>query len=162
MTDTQRIIGIDPGTIVCGYGVLETAGQRARVLDFGVVRQRKGALHERLLAIHRGLASVFERFEPHAAAIEGAFYGKNARTALKIGEARGMALITAGAAGAEVFEYAPAVVKKSVVGNGRAQKYQVQEMVRLILGLDEVPEPEDASDALALAICHWHRCTAPV
>jgi crossover junction endodeoxyribonuclease RuvC len=161
MTDECTIIGIDPGTIVCGYGVIQVGGQDARVLDYGVVKQRKGELPERLVAIHKGLKVIFERFEPDVAAVEGAFYGKNARTALKIGEARGMVLTTAGANGCEIVEYAPATVKKSVVGNGRAKKYQVQEMVRAILGLNDLPEPEDASDALAVAVCHWHRMQRP-
>jgi len=155
------IIGIDPGTIVCGYGLIETDGRDARVLDYGVVKRRNGPLAERLKTIHEGLVGIFERFRPGVAAVEGAFYGKNVRTALKIGEARGMVLVTAACCGAEVVEYAPAEVKKAVTGHGQARKAQVQQMVRLVLNLSELPEPEDAADALALAVCHFHRMTAP-
>jgi crossover junction endodeoxyribonuclease RuvC len=158
--DKLRIIGIDPGTLICGYGVLEQDRQGLHVLDYGVVRARKGELPERLGIIHTGLCSIFARYKPDVAAVEGAFFGKNVRTALKIGEARGMVIVAAVAAGAKVFEYAPATVKKSVVGTGRADKQQVQQMVRLILNLPEPPEPADAADALALAICHAHRTQA--
>ena len=155
--DKLRIIGIDPGTLICGYGVLEQDRQGLHVLDYGVVRARKGELPQRLGVIHAGLLSIFARHKPDVAAVEGAFYGKNPRTAMKIGEARGMVMVAAVASGAEVFEYAPATVKKSVVGVGQASKEQVQQMVRLILNLPEPPEPADAADALALAICHAHR-----
>jgi len=152
-----RIVGVDPGTKVCGYGAIETDGDDVRVLDFGVVKKMSGSLPERLMALHRGLSAVFARCGPDVVVVEGAFYGKNARTALAMGEARGMVLLTAAQSGAEVVEYAPKVAKKSVVGSGRADKSQVQRMVRVILNLPELPEPPDASDALALAICHYHR-----
>jgi len=153
----MRILGIDPGTRVCGYGVIEVDGPDVRALDFGVVRPRDPALPARLAAIHRGLATIIERFEPDVAVIEGAFFGKNARSALKIGEGRGVALLVAAQGSIEVVEYAPASVKKAVTGNGRAQKAQVQQMVRILLNLKELPEPEDAADALAIALCHHHR-----
>ncbi|MHC4788904.1 MAG: crossover junction endodeoxyribonuclease RuvC [Planctomycetota bacterium] len=153
----MRILGIDPGTQVCGYGVIEVDGAEARALDYGVVRGRARPLSERLKVIHEGLLEVIGRFEPDVAAIEGAFFGKNVRSALKIGEGRGVALLAAAASGLEVVEYAPAEVKKAVVGTGRAHKSQVQQMVRAILRLPELPSPDDAADALALAICHFHR-----
>ncbi len=158
----MRIIGIDPGTRVCGYGVLEVNGNQATTLEYGVVRGRGRAVPERLRAIHKGLASVIERLEPDVAAVEGAFYGKNVRSALKIGEGRGVALLAAAQRDLEVAEYSPAEVKKSVVGNGRAHKSQVQLMVQTILGLPDLPEPEDAADALAIAICHHHRSALPI
>jgi crossover junction endodeoxyribonuclease RuvC len=154
---TMRILGVDPGTQVCGYAVLETDGERARALDYGVVSSRDPSVAVRLRVIHEGLLAVIRRLRPDVAVVEGAFFGKNVRSALKIGEGRGVALLAAASEGLDVVEYAPAEVKKSVVGNGRAHKSQVQQMVRIILGLPEVPAPEDAADALAIAICHHHR-----
>ncbi len=151
----MRVIGIDPGTQVCGYGIVDCNGPDLKAVDYGVVRCTAGALPERLGTIYGGLRQVMARHGPEAAAVEGAFYGRNPRTAIKIGEARGMVLVAA--AGLEVAEYPPATVKQAVAGTGRATKSQVQQMVRLILELPELPEPLDASDALALAICHCHR-----
>ncbi len=153
----MRILGIDPGTLVCGYGVVDLDGSDMKVVDFGVVRSPRRPLHERLHIIHQGLVSVIARHAPDVVAVEGVFHGINPRTALKIGEGRGVALLAAAAAGLEVAEYAPASVKKAVVGTGRAQKSQVQQMVRVILALPDIPQPEDAADALAVAICHCHR-----
>jgi crossover junction endodeoxyribonuclease RuvC len=152
-----RILGIDPGTQVCGYGVIETDGREVRALDYGVVKSKDRSLPERLRAIHEGLVTIMGRFEPDMVAIETAFFGKDARAALRIGEGRGVALLAAAERGLPVAEYAPAEVKKAVVGTGRAHKSQVQQMVRVILGLRELPAPEDAADALAIAICHLHR-----
>jgi len=154
----MRVLGVDPGTRVCGYGVIDVNGAELRTIDFGVVRaaERK-PLPERLKIIHEGLASVIAQHRPDVVAVEGAFHGVNARTAIKIGEGRGVALLAAAAAGLEVAEYAPATVKKAVAGMGGADKNQVQQMVRVELGLRDVPEPDDAADALAIAICHCHR-----
>ncbi|MHC4788828.1 MAG: crossover junction endodeoxyribonuclease RuvC [Planctomycetota bacterium] len=153
----MRIMGIDPGTRVCGYGIIEADGAEARALDYGVVRSSDAALAARLKVIYEGLLTVIQRLEPDVAAIEGVFAGKNVRSALKIGEGRGAALLAAATAGVEVAEYAPAQVKKAVLGSGRGHKSQVQQMVKVILGLPELPAPDDAADALALAICHLHR-----
>lgn len=153
----MRILGVDPGTRVCGYGVIDTDGPDAHAVDYGVVRSRAQDLAMRLWDIHRGLITVIERHEPEVAALEGAFFGRNVRSALKIGEGRGAAMVAAADAGLQVVEYAPAEVKKAVAGTGRAHKSQVQQMVRIILNLPELPEPEDAADALAIAICHFHR-----
>ncbi len=153
----MRVLGIDPGTRICGYAVVDLDGSDVKVVDYGVVRSSRHPLPERLCVIHRGLAAVIERHRPDVAAVEGIFHGVNARTALKIGEGRGIALLAAAEAGMEVAEYSPAVVKKAVVGSGRAHKSQVQQMVRIILALPELPSPEDAADALAIAICHCHR-----
>ena len=114
-------------------------------------------LADRLKVIYEGLVDVIGRFRPQVVAVEGAFYGCNPRTAIKIGEGRGVALLAAASAGLEVVEYAPATVKQAVVGSGRAAKRQVQLMVRDILNLRDVPSPDDAADALAIAICHCHR-----
>ena len=156
----MKILGVDPGTLTCGYAILESDGHSSRALDYGVVRSRDEALPVRLKVIYEGLLVVIDRWEPDVAAVESAFFGKNARSALKIGEGRGVALLAAASRGLPVVEYAPAEVKKSVVGTGRAHKSQVQEMVRLILSLPELPEPEDAADALAIALCHSHRLNA--
>ena len=153
----MRVLGIDPGTQVCGYGVIDADGSCLRTVDYGVIRCARRPLPERLHVIHTGLTKIIARHSPDVAAVEGAFYGKNPRTALKIGEARGMVLVALASAGVEIAEYAPATVKQAVVGAGRASKSQVQQMVRLILGLPELPHPPDAADALALAICHCHR-----
>ncbi len=154
----MRVLGVDPGTRVCGYGVIDATPAGLKVVDYGVIRaSAKKPLYERLNIIHQGLCEIFRRHEPGVAAVEGVFYGINVRTAIKIGEARGVALIACAAEGLEVAEYSPRTVKKSVVGTGAAHKSQVQEMVRLQLGLAELPEPDDAADALAIAICHCRR-----
>ena len=153
----MKILGVDPGTLACGYAILESDGRSSRALDYGVVRSRDESLPVRLKVIYEGLLVVIDRWKPDVAVVESLFSGINAQTALKIGEGRGVALLAAAGRGLPVFEYAPAEVKKSVVGTGRAHKSQVQEMVRLILSLPELPEPEDAADALAVAICHSHR-----
>jgi crossover junction endodeoxyribonuclease RuvC len=153
----MRVLGIDPGTQVCGYGVIDSDGPELKAVDYGVVRAPRRDLPQRLHIIQGGLATIVERFGPEVAAVEGAFYGRNPRTAMKIGEARGMVLVTLASAEVEIVEYAPATVKQAVTGNGRARKEQVQRMVRVLLDLSETPEPTDAADALALAICHCHR-----
>ncbi|MFO8008907.1 MAG: crossover junction endodeoxyribonuclease RuvC [Candidatus Brocadiia bacterium] len=157
----MRILGIDPGTRACGYGVIETDGRSERAIDYGVVRARGAELPARLKTIFDGLVEAVRAAEPEVAAVEGAFFGKNVRTALKIGEGRGVALLAAASCGVEVVEYAPAEVKKSVVGSGRAHKSQVQKMVCTVLGLPEGELAEDAADALAIAICHAHRSAGP-
>jgi len=152
-----RILGIDPGANVCGFGVIDVEGASVKLVDFGVVRSPRRSQAEKLKAIYERLLEVMERFKPHVVAVEGAFYGSNPRTAIRMGEGRGIALLAVSQCGLEAFEYSPATVKRAVVGSGRASKSQVQHMVRDILGLDEVPRPDDAADALAIAICHSHR-----
>ncbi len=153
-----RVIGIDPGTRICGYGVVDATAAGLRTVDYGVIRAKnKTPLYQRLHIIHLGLTEIFQRSEPDVAAVEGIFHGINARTAIKIGEGRGIALLAGAAAGVEVVEYSPRTVKKSVTGTGAAHKSQVQQMVKLQLALPELPEPDDAADALALAVCHCRR-----
>jgi crossover junction endodeoxyribonuclease RuvC len=153
-----RILGVDPGTLVVGWGVVDDDGSRLRAREFGVIRApRSRDVADRLLVVHRELIALVERLRPSVLALERVFFGRSASSALRIGEARGVVLVAARLAGVPVSEYAPAVVKKSVAGTGLASKEQVQEMVRRILSLREVPQPEDASDALALAICHSSR-----
>jgi len=154
----MRVIGIDPGTVVCGYGVIDSVGSKMKAVDFGAVRVRgEATFPERLVQIHRGLVEVIERNKPEVASIERLFVGKSVKSAMVTGEGRGIAVLTAALAGLPVHEYTPAEVKKAVVGAGGAHKTQVQEMVRIILGLEKVPRPQDAADALAIAICHCQR-----
>jgi crossover junction endodeoxyribonuclease RuvC len=152
-----KIFGIDPGSDRTGYGCLETAGSRHRIITSGAIRTPATAsFPQKLLRIHHGLAALLGECRPDCVAIENLFHAANARSALKLGHARGVAMLAAVEAGLPVVEYTPAEVKRAVVGYGRAEKHQVQEMVKLILGLPSVPTPHDAADALAIAICHSH------
>lgn len=153
----MRIFGIDPGSDRTGYGCVETDGSRHRIVTSGAIKTAASAsFPEKLLQIHTGLAALIGECRPDAVAIENLFHAVNARSALKLGHARGVAMLAAVEAGLTVAEYTPAEVKRAVVGYGRAEKQQVQQMVKLILGLEVVPTPHDASDALAVAICHSH------
>ncbi len=157
MSGGRRILGIDPGTRVAGWGVVELSGNASRLIEFGAIRTKGPELGARLMEVHRGLRAVIERLEPDAVAVERPFVGRNASTAMAIGMARAVALLVAAEHGVEVTEYPPAQVKRAVVGNGSAAKQQVAAMVRVILGLPQVPEPADAADALAVALTHVHR-----
>ena len=151
----MRIFGIDPGSDRTGYGCIETDGSRHRIITSGAIKTAASAsFPEKLLQIHTGLTTLLGECRPDSVAIENLFYSNNARSALKLGHARGVAMLAAVEAGLPVAEYTPAEVKRAVVGYGRAEKHQVQQMVKLILGLDVAPTPHDASDALAVAICH--------
>ena len=154
----MRIIGIDPSTIRAGFGVIDAEGSRLRLVTCGAIRTRPGtALAERLKVIFEGLVDVIRETSPDEAAIEEVFAGKSMQSAIRSGEGRGVAILAATQTGLRVSEYAATLVKKSVVGAGRAHKSQVQEMVKTILGMKEIPRPHDAADALAIAICHSHR-----
>ena len=153
----MKIFGIDPGSARTGYGCVETEGSRHAIITSGAIRTAASApLPEKLLTIHAGLASLLSECQPDCVAIENLFTAVNVRSALTLGHARGVAMLAAVEAGLPVFEYTPAEVKRAVVGYGRAEKQQVQQMVKLILGLAVLPTPFDASDALAIAICHSH------
>ena len=153
-----RVLGVDPGTQRTGYGVVDKCGGRLTPIDYGVIRAKRSLpFAERLHRMFVGIQDVIAKHRPDCVAVEEAFYGKSVSVAIKIGEGRGVALLAAAAAGVEVAEYQPRLVKRSVVGHGGAHKTQVQEMVRVVLGLEEIPKPDDAADALALAICHCHR-----
>jgi crossover junction endodeoxyribonuclease RuvC len=151
----MRILGLDPGTRYFGYGVIERLSPgRVRYIECGVLEPaRGGELAERLAEIAAGLREVIEELRPAVVAVEGVFHGVNARSALQLGHSRGVALATAGASSLRVHEYAPATVKRTVAGNGAATKTQVQAMVRALCRLARAPKL-DASDALAVAICH--------
>jgi crossover junction endodeoxyribonuclease RuvC len=152
-----KIFGIDPGSERTGYGCVESTGSRHRLVICGCLAAPAAATFpDKLRSIHAGLATLLERHRPDCVAIENIFHARNVRSALKLGHARGIALLAASEAGLEVIEYAPAEIKRAVVGYGRAEKHQIQQMVKLLLGLDAVPTPHDAADALAVAICHLH------
>ena len=151
----MRIFGIDPGSERTGYGCVETDGRRHRLVTCGAITAAAGdAFPDRLARIHRELSALFAKTRPECVAVESVFHAVNARSALKLGHARGVALLAAVQAGCTVVEYTPAEVKRAVVGYGRADKRQVQQMIKLLLGLAQPPSPYDASDALAVAICH--------
>lgn len=151
-------MGIDPGSAITGYGVIEHLDRRSRLIECGCIRTEAGSpLPARLKRIYDGLIEVITTHRPDQVAIEETFYGKNARAALTIGQARGVALLAAANEGVEVAEYAPREVKQSVVGSGGAAKEQVQFMVKALLGLPRPPQPEDAADAVAVALCHANR-----
>ena len=153
----MRIFGIDPGSERTGYGCVETDGRRHHLVACGAITSPAGdPFPLRLARIHRELTVLLSTCRPECVAIENLFHATNARSALKLGHARGVAMLAAIQAGCEVVEYTPAEVKRAVVGYGRAEKQQVQQMITLLLGLDQPPTPLDASDALAVAICHLH------
>ena len=153
----MKIFGIDPGSERTGYGCIESGGSRHRIVTCGAISTRASEqFPDKLLTIHARLAELLLEHRPDCVAIENLFHAANVRSALKLGHARGVAMLAAVQAGVVVVEYTPAEIKRAVVGYGRAEKPQVQHMVRLILGLPAVPSPHDAADALAVAICHAH------
>jgi crossover junction endodeoxyribonuclease RuvC len=158
-----RIFGIDPGSQRTGYGCVERIGSRHHLVICGSLSGPPHAsFPDKLHAIHQGLVTLLGRHRPDCVAIEDIFHARNVRSALKLGQARGVALLAAAEAGLPVVEYAPAVVKRAVVGYGRAEKHQVQQMIKLLLGLDAPPTPHDVADALAVAICHLQTSTGPI
>ena len=155
----MRVLGIDCGTQCTGWGVIDSDGRRHRVLAHGVIRTAVSKpLEQRLAAIAQGLRSVLENHRPDSAAVEEVFYSQNVKTALKLAHVRGVALLAVAEAKIALGEYSPLAIKVSVVGYGRAEKQQVQLMVRTLTGLQGIIETEDASDALAVAICHATHC----
>jgi crossover junction endodeoxyribonuclease RuvC len=150
-----KVLGIDPGTAACGYGVVFQHGNCLRALDHGTWRTTASQpQEERLKAIYDGVTELLDRHAPRAVALEESFVGADARIALSVGQARGAVLVACAAAGVPCAEYAPARVKQAVCGYGRAEKGQVQRMVQAMLGLKAPPTPNHAADALAVAICH--------
>ena len=151
------ILGIDPGTAATGYGAISLTGTKIKVLMYGVISTPSGrAAHHRLKMLSEDLHSLFQTLEEPEVAVEQLFFSKNTKTAIAVGQARGVSLLAAANAGCELSEYTPTQVKQSVVGYGAADKSQVQYMVKAILSLKEIPKPDDAADALAVAICHAH------
>ena len=153
----MMILGIDPGTAITGYGLVEKQGNHLKRIAFGAILttpETPTAL--RLHQIYCQLKTIIEQYRPDMMAVEQLFFNKNVRTALTVGQARGVVLLAGAEAGLDIMEYTPLQVKMAVVGYGRAEKKQVQEMVRMLLCLNEIPKPDDAADALAIAICHAH------
>jgi len=156
----MRVLGVDPGSDTTGYGVIDSDGRNYQLVEYAGIRGLKRlSFAQRLLGITLKLEEVIERLSPQACAVEDTFYAVNVKSALKLGQARGAVLVAAARAGLAVFEYSPLEIKSALVGYGRAEKQQVQEMVRLLLRMESVPEPLDASDALAIAICHVNIAT---
>jgi crossover junction endodeoxyribonuclease RuvC len=154
----MRILGIDPGSGSTGYGIIDTDGSQHRAILFGAIKTPvKQPFHLRLLKIHTDLSNILSREKADIMAIEEVFHATNVQSALRLGHARGIALLVAAQQGLAVYEYSPLEIKSAVVGYGRAEKTQVQSMVRFLLGLSAIPSPDHAADALAVAICHSHR-----
>jgi crossover junction endodeoxyribonuclease RuvC len=151
------VLGIDPGTAITGWGLVSREGDELALVDYGTVRtSRDASLPQRLQILHQELGQVISNHQPSAVAVEKLFFNKNVRTAMTVGQARGVALLAVAEAGLPVHEYTPLEVKHSVCGYGRASKEQIQKLVQLLLGLDFIPQPDDAADAIAIAICHIH------
>jgi crossover junction endodeoxyribonuclease RuvC len=151
----MKVLGIDPGTEYTGYGVVEDREGQWCAREWGVIAaKRNKSMPERLRVIHEGLDKIIKRIKPQALAVEEVFYARNVKTALRLGEARGVVLLVAAQWNLPVAEYSAKVVKQSVTGNGGADKFQVQQMVKALLRMETAPEEFHASDALAIAICH--------
>lgn len=153
----MRILGIDPGYAIVGWGVLDYIGNKFSVVDFGSIQTSADMdFNDRLLTIYDELDSIIKRTKPQYLSIEKIFYNSNAKTAINVSQARGVLLLCSIKNNLEIFEYTPLQVKQSVVGYGRAEKKQIQEMTKIILNLCQIPKPDDTADALAMAICHAH------
>ncbi|MHB0857265.1 MAG: crossover junction endodeoxyribonuclease RuvC [Anaerolineae bacterium] len=151
------VLGLDPGLATLGYGLVRGDGQELEAVAYGVVRTPAGmSIAKRLILLYDALSEIIETYRPDEAAVEELFFGANTRTAIMVGEARGVVLLTLAQAGLPIAEYTPMQVKQATTGYGQAVKQQVQEMVRILLCLDAIPRPDDAADALAVSICHHH------
>ncbi len=153
----MRIIGIDPGYAIMGWGIVEIEGNRFKVVAYdSILTDKDRPMPERLMKLYSELSDVIERYRPDEASVEELYFNDNAKTAIMVGEARGVALLACEASGISISEYTPLEIKQALVGYGRAEKKQVQHMVKTILNLEKVPKPDDTADALAAAICHGH------
>lgn len=151
------VLGIDPGTAITGYGLVEARGNKLKAVDYACVRTPANSpLEYRLQAIYGAVADLIKQYNPTHLAVEELFFNKNIRTALSVGHARGVIILAGANAGLPVFEYTPLQVKQAVVGYGRADKSQIQFMVKTLLCLPDIPKPDDVADALAIAVCHTH------
>ena len=149
------IMGIDPGFAITGYGIVKYEGNKFSVLEYGAITTEASMkFSQRLLVLYDELEILIKKHKPDAISIEELFFNKNIKTALNVGHGRGVAVLAAAKSAIEIFEYTPLQVKQSVVGYGRAEKAQIQQMVKAILNLSAVPKPDDVADALAIAICH--------
>lgn len=153
----MRILGIDPGYAILGYGIIDMKGNKFTPAAYGAVTTPAGmAPPDRLKIIYNELTQIIAKYEPEVASVEELFFNTNVTTAIMVGQARGVALLACANSSLEIFEYTPLQIKQALVGNGRAEKKQVQFMVKTILNLEEVPRPDDTADALAAAICYGH------
>ncbi len=153
----MRILGVDPGYAIVGVGTVDYEGNRFKVVDYGAITTEAGEdMFDRLKAIYDEMTKLIEYVKPDAMAIEELFFQNNQKTAINVAQARGVLILAAKNHNIPVFEYTPLQVKQAVVGYGRAEKKQVQQMTKAILGLAEIPKPDDTADALALAVCHAH------
>jgi len=161
------VLGIDPGTAITGFGLVAAQGRELQAVSYGCIRTPSNIpMAERLQRIYRDVSALLEKYAPQVVAVEELFFNKNTRTALAVGQARGVAILAAANRGVTVCEYTPLQVKQAVVGYGRAEKAQIQYMVRTLLSLAEEPKPDDVADALAIAVCclhsrEWEKRTAP-
>ena len=154
------ILGIDPGTAICGFGIVEKNNYQFKLIDFGAVNTPATmSLGERLVRIYDGICLLIDRCQPDEMAVEELFFNNNAKTALSVGQARGVILLAGAHKHIPLYEYTPLQVKQGIVGYGRADKKQIQFMVKTMLNMKETPKPDDAADALAIAICHgqWNK-----
>lgn len=151
------IMGIDPGIAILGFGIVKYQSNKFTVIDYGAVTTEAGTpMSQRLKILYNDLIGIIEKHKPDAFAVEELFFNKNIKTALTIGHARGVTVLAAANSCVPIYEYTPLQVKQAVVGYGRAEKLQIQQMVKILLNLREIPKPDDVADALAVAICHGH------
>lgn len=155
--NTMRILGIDPGIATIGFGIVDYESGKFKTVEYGAVLSPAGMeIPKRLKTIYDDMSYIIERYSPDEVAVEELFFNTNVKTAINVGQARGVLILAAANKGIPVYEYTPLQVKQAVVGYGRAEKAQVQYMVKAILSLNEVPKPDDTADALAIAVCHAH------
>ncbi len=151
----MKALGIDPGTATTGYGILDTDGETVKVIDYGcITTSSKESAPKRLAKICSGVKKLISKHKPDQMAVEKLFFGKNVTTAMSVGQARGVIILAAAQAGVDIAEYTPLQVKIALTGYGRADKQQIQQMVKRLLGMKVTPKPDDAADALAVALCH--------
>ncbi len=153
----MRILGVDPGYAIVGYGVVEYNNFRFKTVGYGAITTKaKTPFSDRLLSIYEDMLTIIDKYNPDQLSIEKLYFNTNSTTAIEVAEARGVILLAAKQRNVEVFEYTPLQVKSSITGYGKAEKHQVMEMVKNVLGLSAVPKPDDTADALAIAVCHGH------
>ena len=154
----MKILGIDPGLIQTGFGVINTSDNKSDLIDYGIIKPSvKDNLANRLFTIFNDISKIINDYDPQIFAIEDIFYGKNVKSAMRLGQARGASMVAAASKKIPIYEYSARKVKQSITGNGNAHKHQVQFMVKAKLQMDYLPEPLDAADALAVALCHHHQ-----
>lgn len=157
----MRILGIDPGYAIMGYGIIDMDGNHFKVVNYdSIITDKEMPMPDRLKYLYTVLMEIIAKYEPEVASIEELFFNSNAKTAILVGQARGVAILACSNSGLDITEYTPLQIKQALVGNGRAEKKQVQFMVKTILNLSKVPKPDDTADALAAAITHGHSCVS--